>query len=195
MSGEFSLLKQRFASMMMVAKRLLLRKQVDINELKERLLISYREEISRDSLFAANSIGDIFKEFILPRCTVTNYFLLSSLADELDIPEITVAIEKFERSEEEFNTCLLEEEFAGVVRAEVLRHRSSDSELPRTEIRLIVDWAKTETTLTEFRYKVQDVFPGLNRWIDLAVVNMSGSLSELCLYCIYYLSVTINCAY
>ena len=62
MSGEFSLLKQRFASMMMVAKRLLLRKQVDINELKERLLISYREEISRDSLFAANSIGGIFKE-------------------------------------------------------------------------------------------------------------------------------------
>ena len=99
------------------------------------------------------------------------FLVIFRVADELDIPEITVAIEKFERSEEEFNTCLLEEEFAGVVRAELLRHQSSDSELPRTEIRLIVVWAKTETTLTEFRYKVQDVFPGLNRWIDLAVVT------------------------
>ena len=170
-SSEFSLLKQRFASMLMVGKRLLVRKNVDVDELKERLLISYREEISRDKLFAANSIEEIFRDFIMPRCTVTNYFLLSSLADELDIPEITVAIEKFEKSEEKFNTCLLEEEFAGVVRAEFLRHQSSDSELPRTMIKLKVDWAKTEATLTEFRSLVREVFPGLCRWIDLEVVN------------------------
>ena len=168
-SSELSLLKQRFASMMMVGKRLLVRKDVDVDELKERLLISYREEISRDKLFAANSIEEIFRDFIMPRCTVTNYFLLSSLADELDIPGITVAIEKFERSEEKFNTCLLEEEFAGVVRAELLRHQSSDSELPRTMIKLKVDWAKTEATLTEFRSLVRVVFPGLCRWINLEV--------------------------
>ena len=170
-SSEFSLLKGRFATMMLAAKRHLLRKQLDISELKERLLISHHEEISRDDLFAANSIEDIFQDFILPRCTVTNYFLLTSLANELDIPEIVEAIEKFEKSEEKFNTCLLEEDFAGVVRAEIERHESSDSELPRTVIKLKVNWAKHEATLTEFRSLVQEVFPGLYRWIDLEVVN------------------------
>ena len=155
----------------MVAKRHLKRKDVDISELKERLLISYREEISRERLFAANSLEEVFEDFILPRCTVTNYFLIGSLADELDIPEITEAIEKFEKSEERFNTRLLDEEFAGVVRTELLRHQSSDSELPRTVIRLKVEWAEHEATLTEFRSLVREVFPGLSRWIDLDVVN------------------------
>ena len=157
--------------MMMAAKMLLVQKDLDISKLKERLLFSHRGEISRDSLSAANSIEEIFDDVIFPRCTVTNCFLLSSLADELDIPGITEAIEKFERSEEKFNTCLLKEDFAGVVRSEIVRHQSSDSELPRTEIRLKVDWDWHEATLTEFRSLVREVFPGLRRWIDLEVVN------------------------
>ena len=171
MGNEFSLLKGRFVTMMMVAKRLLVQKDVDISELKERLLIYYHEEISRDKLSAANSIEEIFKDIILPRCTVTNYFLLSSLADELDIPGITEAIKKFERKEEEFNTCLLEEDFAVELRAEIERHESSDSELPRTEIKLKVNWAMHKATLTEFRSLVQEVFPRLYRWIDLEMVK------------------------
>ena len=144
---------------------------IDISEFKERLLIQCRD-ISRDLLDNAGTMEDIFKDCIQSRCTVTNYFLLESLAIELDIPEISEAIKKFEESEEKFKTCLLEDDFATVVHEEVEERKRHQSNLPRTEIKLKVDWAKEEATLNEFRSLVRDVFSSLCRWIYLEVVNI-----------------------
>ena len=179
-NSQFALLKGRFATMMMTAKKCLVMKHIDISEFKERLLIQCRD-ISRDLLDKAGTMEDIFKDCIQSRCTVTNYFLLESLAIELDIPEISEAIEKFEKSEEKFKTCLLEDDFATVVHeeAEERKRQQSNSDLSRTVIKLKVDWAKEEATLNEFQSLVRDVFSSLCRWIYLEVVN-SGCVCFTC---------------
>ena len=174
-NSQFSLLKGRFASMMIIAKKCLVKKDINISEFKERLLIQCRD-ISRDLLDKADTMEVIFKDCIQSRC---NYFLLGSLAVELDIPEISEAIEKFEKSEKEFKTCLLEDDFATVVHEEVEERKRHQSNLPRTEIKLKVDWAKEDATLNEFQSLVRDVFSSLCRWIYLEVVN-SGCVCFTC---------------
>ena len=177
-NSQFALLKGRYASMMITAKRCLVKKNINISEFKERLLIQCRD-ISRDLLDKADTMVVIFNDCIQSRCTVTNYFLLGSLAIELDIPEISEAIKKFEESEEKFKTCLLEDDFATVVHEEAKERKRHQSNLPRTVIKLKVDWAKEEATLNEYRSLVRDVFSSLCRWIYLEVVN-SGCVCFTC---------------
>ena len=178
MSNEFSLLRGRFGSMMIKARQHL-EKHCDIHKLKEHLRYCYyREEINHDRLSDCNSIKDIFEGFILPQCSVSNCSMLISLATELHIHEIIEAVDKFEQSEEKFKTCLRNEELGTVVNEETTRHQSN-SELPKTEIKLKVDWKWPEATLTDFRSLVHEVFPGLHRWIHLEVVN-SGCVCFTC---------------
>ena len=178
MSDELFSLKSRFGSMMRKAK-MCLEKRVDIDDLKDQLFYSHHSEgINRAYLSKYNSIREVFEEIILPRCTVANYTMLICLATELGVHEIKDAAKEFEKNEaENFKTCL-REELGSVMNEEEARHQSN-SDLPKTEIRLEVDLDWHEATLTEFRNLVRRVFPGLRKWIHLKVVY-SGCVCFTC---------------
>ena len=154
-------------------------KPVDVSELKEQLRYSRQHEISREALRAARSTEEVFDDIILPMCSVANHYLLDSLAVELKMPEVQDEIAKFEEYEENFEANLLKEDFAVALNEEIGRHRSSSSQLPKTEIRLKVEWAEHQATLKEFRGLIRRVFPGLFKFIDLELVR-EGCLSFTC---------------
>ena len=174
------MLKGGFASLLRSVKQLV-QKESNLDDLKDFLHYFYRKEMSTcDNIQAAQNIEDLFDNVIVPKCTLTNCSLLRSIAVELCIPEISAKMDKFNAEYvKPSKDSLRKEEFGGVINQEILQHRSSNDDLPRTRIKLKVEWADSEATLDEFHALVREVFPGLSRWIDLDVVEC-GCVSFLC---------------
>ena len=173
-------MKGGFASLLRSVKQLV-KKEDDLDGLREFLnYFFYKETSTRNDIQAARNIDELFDNVIVPKCTLTNCSLLRSLAVELHIPEISAKMEKFDADYvKPSKDSLRKEEFGGVINQEIVQRRSSSDDLPRTKIKLKVEWADSEATLDEFRALVRDVFPGLSRWIDLDVVE-GGCVSFLC---------------
>ena len=173
-------MKGGFASLLRSVKQLV-KREIDLDNLKEFLhYFFYRETSTRNNIRAAQNYDELFDNVIVPKCTLTNCSLLRSLAVELHIPEITAKMEKFDADYvKPSKDSLRKEEFGGVINQVMLQRRSSSDDLPRTRIKLKVEWADSEATLDEFRALVREVFPGLSRWIDLDVVE-GGCVSFLC---------------
>ena len=163
----------RFGTLKRKAKRLIIEKPVEFSTLKDQLLQTYSEEEDMcDAVYRTSNVEELLNKVVLPKCTLTNYFLLSALATELRVPEILSEIEDFEECEERLEANLLKEDFAVALRHEIARRESmSNSDWPRTEMKLIVPWEKNEATLNEYRNLIQKVFPGLYRHIDLEVTR------------------------
>ena len=174
------MLRGGFASLLTSVKQFL-EKEIVLHDLQDFLhYFFYKETSTRNEIQAAQSIDQLFDNVIVPKCTLTNCTLLRSLAVELHIPEISAKIEKFDADYiKPSKDSLRKEEFGGVINQEILQHRSSSDDLPRTRIKLNVEWADDKATLDEFHALVRDVFPGLSRWIDLDVVE-GGRVSFLC---------------
>ena len=174
------MLKGGFASLLRSVKQLL-EKEIVLHNLRDFLHYFYCKEMStRNDIRAAQNYDELFDNVIVPKCTLTNCSLLRSLAVELHIPEISAKMEKFYADYvKPSKDSLRKEEFGGVINQEIVQRRSSSDDLPRTRIKLKVEWADSEATLDEFHALVREVFPGLSRWIDLDVVA-GGCVSFLC---------------
>ena len=167
--------------MLLTSVKQLLEKKIVLHDLQDFLHYFFCKETStRNEIQAAQSIDELFDNVIVPKCTVTNCSLLRSLAVELHIPEISAKMEKFDADYvKPLKDSLRKEEFGGVINQEILQCRSSGDDLPRTRIKLKVEWADSKATLDEFHTLVRDVFPGLSQWIDLDVVE-GGCVYFLC---------------
>jgi hypothetical protein len=108
-----------------------------------------------------NELFSILRREISP----TNYILLVSIIDELNLPKAMELIRSYKMEEEKYQRKLLDEGFM----QEILEDSSGGlcSEVD-TAIELKLDWSKAdETTVNEFQDVLRDIFSIMDRYVHL----------------------------
>ena len=146
---------------------------VDVDELKQLLILSYPFEEFKEEIRRAHDLTDVFVA-VRKLCSPVNLSVLVAIVDRFKLSDALTAIKAYEFEEEIYRKKLLSTTFAQELQKEV--ELTGRNPTVKCTVTLHLNWSSPESfTVKEFEKIVKDVFSDLSRYIHIIKVE-AGSI-------------------
>ena len=146
---------------------------VDVDELKQLLILSYPFEEFKEEIQRAQDVTDVFVA-VRKLCSPVNLSVLVVIVDHFKLSDALTAIKAYETEEEIYRKKLLTSTFAQELRKEA--ESSGRNPTVKNTIILHLNWSSPQSfTIKEFENIVKDVFSDLFQYIHIIKVE-AGSI-------------------
>ena len=146
---------------------------VDVDELKQLLILSYPFEEFKQEIRRAQDVTDVFVA-VRKLCSPVNLSVLIAIVDHFKLSDALTAIKAYETEEQLYRKKLLSSTFAQDLRKEA--ELSGRNSTVKNTIILHLNWSSPQSfTIKEFENIVKDVFSDLFQYIHIIKVE-AGSI-------------------
>ena len=146
---------------------------VDVDELKQLLILSYPFEEFKEEIRRAHDLTDVFVA-VRKLCSPVNLSVLVAIVDRFKLSDALTAIKAYEFEEEIYRKKLLSTTFAQELQKEV--ELTGHNPTVKCTVTLHLNWSSPESfTVKEFEKIVKDVFSDLSQYIHIIKVE-AGSI-------------------
>ena len=146
---------------------------VDVDELKQLLILSYPFEEFKQEIRRAQDVTDVFVA-VRKLCSPVNLSVLIAIVDHFKLSDALTAIKAYETEEQLYRKKLLNSTFAQDLRKEA--ELSGRNSTVKNTIILHLNWSSPQSfTIKEFENIVKDVFSDLFQYIHIIKVE-AGSI-------------------
>ena len=146
---------------------------VDVDELKQLLILSYPFEEFKQEIRRAQDVTDVFVA-VRKLCSPVNLSVLIAIVDHFKLSDALTAIKAYETEEQLYRKKLLSSTFAQDLRKEA--ELSGRNFTVKNTIILHLNWSSPQSfTIKEFENIVKDVFSDLFQYIHIIKVE-AGSI-------------------
>ena len=170
---DLSVMQGKLGALVLEIQKSIVSAGVDVDELKQLLILSYPFEEFKQEIRRAQDVTDVFVA-VRKLCSPVNLSVLIAIVDHFKLSDALTAIKAYETEEQLYRKKLLSSTFAQDLRKEA--ELSGRNPTVKNTIILHLNWSSPQSfTIKEFENIVKDVFSDLFQYIHIIKVE-AGSI-------------------